>query len=357
MTRVLLVHPGHSYSTADVYTGVKAGLEANGVEVIEYRLDTILALMNTAFLAAEACGVLAEGSVGSRPGQINPSVFASSEVVAMALHRQPDAVLVVNGSHFEMHRAWLMQKLHKPGSTEETIPVACIGTEAPYQVEQEVLLARAYTHWFTTERCAVETITPNCANTQYLPHAFNPAVHFPGPADPDKERDVVFIGTGFLERQELFGGVDWEDINVELLGAAWNAQDDGNETPIDNAETAAWYRSAKIVLNHHRTSTYHGTGEHIPLGAAESLGPRAYEIAACKAFQLVDDSRPELHAVFGDSIATYRAGDSADLERQIRYWLDHPAERLARAEAQCQAVQAHTWHVRARQVVEALGLA
>ena len=48
---------------------------------------------------------------------------------------------------------------------------------------------------------------------------------------------------------------------------------------------------------------------------------------------------------FGDSATNlFRArGDSADLERQIRYWLAHPDERERRQAAQQEAVRPHTW--------------
>lgn len=34
-----MVQPGASYSTDDVYRGLKHGLESHGVEIIEYLLD------------------------------------------------------------------------------------------------------------------------------------------------------------------------------------------------------------------------------------------------------------------------------------------------------------------------------
>ena len=39
--RVMVVHPGASFSTADVYDGLIVGLRAHGVNLIEGRLDTI----------------------------------------------------------------------------------------------------------------------------------------------------------------------------------------------------------------------------------------------------------------------------------------------------------------------------
>jgi spore maturation protein CgeB len=130
-----------------------------------------------------------------------------------------------------------------------------------------------------------------------------------------------------------------------------------SEHPADvvpNTVTAAYYRATKVAINHHRTTTSHGSGQHIRPEDAESLGPRAYEIAACGAFQLMDDSRAEAKDVFGDALATYTAGSSASLEREVRWWLAHPDERQLWAAAQHECVKPHSWDTRARQVLERL---
>jgi spore maturation protein CgeB len=166
---------------------------------------------------------------------------------------------------------------------------------------------------------------------------------------------VFFVGTGFPERQALIGGVDWSGIDLKLAGTLW----DGNENNevllrrlMDNEQAAAHYRAAKINLNIHRTTAdYHG-GQHIPVGQAYSLGPRAYEIAACGGFQLMDDSREEARDVFGETLCTFQSGDSADLGRQIRYFLAHPGVREAIARGQHEAVLPHTWHARSARVLD-----
>src|SRR4030065_2583401 len=95
---------------------------------------------------------------------------------------------------------------------------------------------------------------------------------------------------------------------------------------VDNAELIKYYCGTKIALNHHRTIVGKDSrGEELHIDQAYSLGPRAYEIAACGAFQLCDDTRPELQEVFGDSVATYR--DGGDLRDKIAYYLSHDDER------------------------------
>ena len=342
--KVLCIAPGHLFATVDVFDGLCAGLRANGVEPVEYRFDRIARLFYGLIKGAENSGAIvpdADASAGEFARWLG-----ASDALAMALDHEVAAVIVVNGLLVPPERMVLMRKLG--------IPVACIGTEAPYQTDRELKVAPAYTHWFTNERREVWRFS-RLTHATYLPHAYNQERHVPGEPKSGYESDAVFVGSGFPERQRVIGGVDRTGIHLVLRGTLWDGKSQG-EDAISNDEACNWYRGAKIVLNHHRTSTYHAEDRHIPASYAESLGPRAYEVAACGAFQLCDDSRPEYGEIFGSAAITYRAGDSADLERLIRYYLAHDDERLALAAAQHEAVLPHSWQARAADVLNALAV-
>lgn len=347
MTRILVVAPGQSFSTIDCFHGLVAGLKANGVEVVIYDTHAHLQVLNALTRGAVMSGVVPPDQV--EDVQRFMMWLGAADAANLALDQEVDAVVVINGLLFAPDRAMLMQKLG--------IPVACFGTEAPYLLESEQQIAPAYTHWFTNERRCVNAF----ANGHYLAHAWNPEVHTPGAAEPDKAVDAVFVGGGYPERKQLLDGMG---IDIRRIGTLWHLDFDDpsvrrnsaalSEGAIPNTETTAWHRSARISLNIHRTLTYPETMGHIERGAAESLGPRAYEIPAVQGFMLCDDDRPEIFDVLGESAATFRAWNSADLERQLRYWLVHPDERERRAQAQYEAIQPHSWTVRARTVLETL---
>jgi spore maturation protein CgeB len=202
---------------------------------------------------------------------------------------------------------------------------------------------------------------PHTRYVEYLPMAYNPAVHTPGEAEADLASDVLFIGTGFPERKDLLNAVDWAGIDFKLMGGFWDTEGaiEGRATlnptgVVQNAESVRYYRSALVNLNLHRTTTIYGDTAHIAPGEAESLGPRAYELAACGAFQLIDDSRSELVDVFGDALPTFRAWDSGDLGRQVRHYLKRPDARARHVRAALEAVRPHTWHARAGQMLNTL---
>lgn len=337
--RVGVIHPGASFATHDVYSGVVAGLRALGAVVDEHRIDQILTWYDAAVSAGLAQGVFTPSVVDNRV--LNRHALSSAHITREILRDPPDAVLCVSGHAYHKDDVAILRRAG--------IRTAVLLTESPYFGALEMEIGSWYDAVFTNERKALGMFRL-LGDAHYLPHAYHPAVHTrEGPrADAC---DVVFIGSLFDERRALLAGVDWTGIHRVVRGMDLRT---GQADLVDNFDTAAHYRSAAISLNHHRTTTSHGSGQHIRPDEAESLGPRAYEIAACGGFQLMDDSRPERFAVFGEVCPTYRAGNSADLERQIRYYLARPAQRAAIAEAMWQAVQPHSWTARARQVLEVL---
>lgn len=346
---IYLIHPGANWSTHDVYVGMKAGFEACGCTVRPYLLNESLDFYAKLFDAAEAGGLVWDS--GARP---NLHGFASLKAANEVAYEQPDAVVAVSGHNLH---AVVPETARRVG-----VPAAVYCTESPYFGDFEHQFGRHYDAVFTNERLSVASFEAAYAGlgrrpvVRYLAHAYNPEVHTPGPPEPGYDADVFFVGSGFKERRLLFRGVDWEGIKFVTHGFLWDDNENPNALDVSkvlpNSEAARFYRTARISLNHHRTTTVVAAGAHISALEAASLGPRAYEIAACGGFQLMDDSRPEAFEVFGDSLATYKSHSPLDLERRIRWWLGHPDERERRAAAQREAVAPHSWASRAREVLE-----
>ncbi len=339
--RIVVVEPASSFSTADVADGLCAGLRAQGCEVLRYPLSDTLAVACTLHSLGLAHAPLVAA-------HFDPYKVASHMLTNWCYWKEPDAVIVVTGNCLPWQAVMTLKKMG--------FVTAMIATESPYiTTAREQHDAAIYDHVFTNERKAVPLFTRNPpARVHYLAHAYNPERHTAGPVEADLVCDAFFVGTAFDERKALFAGVDWSGIDFRLWGALWGGTASAEEITdlvLDNEYAVPYYRSARINLNHHRTTGTYGDGSQIAPGDAESLGPRAYEIAACGGFQLCDDSRAELDDVFQGTIPTYRAGDSADLEHQIRYWLAHEDRRRELAAMQHDAVQLHSWVHRARELL------
>lgn len=250
---------------------------------------------------------------------------AAQDLLARALRVEADWVLVVSGMY--MHPDWMIL-MERAG-----IKVSVLLTESPYDDRAQVSFVRHCKIAWTNERSSVPFLRQFNPNIGYLPHAYDPEVHNPTPK-PDQVvgfggHDVIFVGTGFIERQRILEAVDWTGIDLglygtyPLLGSRSRLRKYVKGGYVDNAVVAEMYRRSKIGLNLYRTSMGFGrNADHI--GHAESMNPRQLELAACGVFT-ISSFRQEIKDVFGAKGVTFSSAD--DLEPMIRHYLDHSEER------------------------------
>ncbi len=339
--RILLVHPGASTSTSDVYAGLYAGLKAMGHEVLEYPLDDRIS----------AAGGFLHWLWKRRKIEVDkPTVAqilyrAGAELLERALRVEPDVVLAVSAMYLHPDVLVLMRRAG--------LKVAVLLTESPYDEEKEARLLPFVQCAWTNERSTARRL-----GIHYLKHAWNPTVH--NAAAPVGEavpaHDVVFVGTNFAERVEILANTDWTGIDLGLYG---NWESLGSRHPlrkyirgrqIENAYAVELYRRAKIGLNLYRTSK--GFGKDAPrVTGAESMNPRAYELATLGCFT-ISDRRPEVEECFGDLVPTFRT--HRELRPLIDRWLADEAGRANIQAALPGAVAMETWIARAQQVTDNL---
>lgn len=362
--KLLLIHPGATWAIADVEAGLRHGLTVHGVDIVRYRLDTRL-MRSRKWLHANWRLARKTNPTIQKPTDADMVYHAGEGALAMALRHQVDAVLVVSSMLLHPDVIILMKRAG--------LRVFVLFTESPYDMEQEAKIAPLVDGCWTNERTVVEDFRTLNPNTWYLPHAWHPLRHRPvvkesqidagktyvaeleklKPATDVAAHDVVFVGTGFHERAKWFNAVDWTGIDLGLYGS-W---DDVGLSPaleqrvvadaVDNPATAGLYLRAKIGLNLYRKSK--GWGKLAPqIHTAESLNPRAYELAACGVFHL-SDARAEVTEVFGDLVPIFTSPD--DASRLIRQWLSDDVGR-ARIAAQLPACVAESsWVQRAACVI------
>jgi spore maturation protein CgeB len=340
--RVLLIHPGASWSTADVEAGLRYGLEAHGVEVIRYRLDTRIeraqGWLNFAYRKAKKTNPTVP-----KPTWADVCYQAGRDALGVALREQVDAVLIVSAMLLHPDVIVLMKRAG--------LFVTILLTESPYDLDDELKVAGLVDGCWTNERTSVEPLKAINPHSGYVPHSWHPERHVVGPHPNDDEvpaHDVVFVGTGFSERISFFNAIDWTGIDLGLYGV-WKdlglkpeleASIRGRE--VSNLMTAALYRRAKIGLNLYRSLA--GRGRTARRVWGESLNPRAYELAACGVFHC-SEYRAEVREVFGDLVPTFRT--PAEAAAIIRQWLPDEAGRQQIATALPASVAESSWVERA----------
>ncbi|MFQ5672110.1 MAG: glycosyltransferase [Nitrospinales bacterium] len=217
-------------------------------------------------------------------------------------------------------------------------------------------IAEAYDYFFTIQRNeffdALES--RGIKNYYYLPQACSPAVHSPLLLDEhDSQKfsaDISFMGAAYYNRLQAFPRLLEYDFKV--WGTGWDLQSavgqrvqNANER-VSTDDCVKIYNGAEINLNLH-SSTFH---ENVnPNG--DFVNPRTFEIAACGAFQLVDE-RSELHECFraGEEIVTFK--NLEDLKNKIGFFLENPNERKTiAARARKRVLSEHTFEHRLKEML------
>lgn len=342
--RVLVVGAGASFSIKDVETGYVHALQEAGVDVKFYALDHRITLahkwLNTLWKAKGK-------DPDERPSWSDSLYRAGIEALEMALRFNVDWVIVVSAMYLHPDVLIMMRRAG--------VRTAVLFTESPYDDPQQGRVAQLVDVCWTNERASVDYLRYFNPQIFYLRHAFDASRHTPiAEIDADTpSHDVVFVGSGFEERIDLLDAVDWEGIDFGLYGV-WTLLPSRHRLRkylrggvIDNEKAAALYRQSKIGLNLHRTSHEFARGaSHVQ--HAESMNPRAYELAACGVFQ-ISDYRPEVTETFEWTVPTFK--DAKDLRWQIVSALSYPLERKDKALQARQRVLPHTFAARAAQVL------
>jgi spore maturation protein CgeB len=343
--RILITSPGPMYSTFDVYAGYAKALRKLGHDVRAFEYHKRLRFYN---ICLSAWGQQEE-SLNVPPNA--SQILAAEQVVVEAVDCVPDVVLIVTAMSMHRRAFELLDRL--------CLPTALLLTESPYEDELQAKVVRkgGVDLTFTNERTSAEALEEATGvETIYLPHAYDPERHKPLDVGPGYQTDVFFHGTLWPKRKRLMNSLDGLPCCIKV-GGIWPHADNKKDAThninsvIDNADMAKWYSGTKVALNHHREFCMVGEeGErYLERGGAESLGPRAYEIAACGALQLCDDTRAELDDIFGDSVATY--ADADDLRSKVEYYLEHDLERQEMAREARERVRDCTFEARAESIL------
>jgi len=335
--RIMIVYPGTQHSTYDVARGYEKALRQLGHTVKSFDYHHYIKFYSVALDEWEQRNENYER-------RIDDAVKFSSERVAIeAVDFVPDVVLVVAGGAFHHRGYMLLYRLN--------VPIVLLLTESPYidDVQSRIVNQGRVSLVLTNDRNSISTLLDlTGVETRYIPHSFDPDTHHPGKSK--LQTDVFFHGTLWDERDALFSPLrDLDEYDIHISGyTLQDTVETQRKNLVDNDIVADYYRGCKIAINHHRTSRENGE-RHIGANEAYSLGPRAYEIAACGAFQLCDGTRPELFDVFRGSVPIYEGPQ--DLQEQIEFYLRDDTLRQSYAARAREYVQNCTFTDRAQNIV------
>lgn len=326
--KVLVVHPGPSFSVSDVHDGLVKGLKAAGADVGIINLDDRLNFYDGAHISRDGEYVKAL----SRDDSIR---MAAKGIETACYEWWPDIVIVVSG-FFIPPEIWgcLARRPH------HTI-LWC--TESPYEDDRQMVPAEYADTVIVNDPLNLEQFRTVNPRTWYMPHSYDPDRHKPGRPVKDLKSDFVFVGTGFPSRIEFFEQVDWSGLDARIGGNWTQVEEDSPLVPLlisertqclDNADAALLYRSTKVTANLYRKET----SEH---GDADgwAIGPREVELAACGSFFL-REARAEGDELF-PMLPTFST--PAEFSDLLRWWVHHPRERNSASVAARAAIADRTF--------------
>lgn len=354
--KIMVVAPGSIYSTYDTYTycldalkRVNGDAETNGFDfhnIIRYHTS-----------AREKIFEDTKIQFGS---EVTDIIRSGRELVSEIFFTAPDFVLVIDGSKFPpmiYHSIKRLQVIMKP-----KFILACHITESPYIDEVIDNYIKYFDVVFCNEKTDVARQDPtDSKHVYYLPHSYSRDVHTPIGRKSDDAHDVFFCGTIYPERAKIISETNWSGIDAKICGT-WALVEEGLEKTcfdhgvcfdevMPNSEVAKNYRSSKIVINFGRTYGWTPDYEEriTDITNSYSVGPRVIEAIACGAF-VISEYRPEIVALFGDSVPTFR--NAKELEELLRFYLDNPQLRKAKSEEAFKIVKPMSYDDRAEMIVE-----
>ena len=185
-------------------------------------------------------------------------------------------------------------------------------------------------------------------NVRYLPQCTDPDVHRPIELTEDERdeygADLSLIGSMYPYRRKFIE--EFLEFGPALWGRGWSKVTDRRILRHLRGGDIRGSRKAKAI-----SGSAISLNPHHPLNDIYGVNRRTYDIAACRGFQLAD-YKYDMDGILkvNDEIICYSSVD--ELKKLIRYYLDHPDERMVIARnAYQKVVREHTYDNRAGEIL------
>jgi spore maturation protein CgeB len=331
---------------ADVHNGWVEALRGLGEQVALYNLDSRLVFYDAALMETGQYDESGRPMIRKALTHTQAMDLAAERVLIGAYKFWPDVILIVSAFYIPDNMLEMMRgRGHK---------VVVLHTESPYQDEAQLARGRHASLNLLNDPVNIEAYRQLGVPALYVPHAYRPQLHCPGPADERLICDLSFVGTGYPSRIRFFEAMDLDGIDTLLAGNWMPLDDDSPLSPmlatekdecLDNEQTVDVYRSSKIGINLYR---HESEAEHT--GEGWAMGPREVEMAATGLCYL-RDPRGE-----GDEVLHMLPTFSGpqDASEKLRWWLAHEDARQKAAAAARESIADRTFENNAKALLREL---
>ncbi len=223
-------------------------------------------------------------------------------------------------------------------------------------------MIEGYDFWFVMQQagCVEAFKNAGASHVSYLPLAADPTIHqsieLTEQERVELEADVSFLGAGYRNRREILPALLEKEWSFKLWGNEWNNAGiltkvlQRNGARIDTPTSVKIFNGTRVNVNLH---SYAGEGFD---PAGDSVNPRAFELASCGAFQVIDH-RTLLPDLFDDAMMGV-VKTPEELVRAVRKYLHEPEQRQTMAEeSKKRVMMSHTYAHRMQTLLSTMGLA
>lgn len=278
------------------------------------------------------------GIVEAQVFELNIHNNWQSRLLRLMVKYNPEYVFTLHGCHMSSE---CVEKIKGLGAK-----IGIWFVDDPYDLDESKGWLFGYDYVFTNEeRCVSIYQKLGYKKSHNLALGVEEQFYYPEPVISKGFRnqyssDICFVGSPFPKRVELLQILHnhFPEKVIKVVGPYWQSiLPQGVEVVnhhVTPEEVRKYYSNAKIVLNIHR-----GYNEHLYLLQslnqdgiqALSLNNRTFDIAACEAFQLVDE-RKSLVKYYNLQSEIVAYANPSELVQKIRYYLMRPHEmkRIAR---------------------------
>ena len=245
---------------------------------------------------------------------------------------KPDLLFIYKGTYV---KAETIARIKRLGTTAINVyPDIGFSSQSPYL---EAAMAQ-YDAVFTTKSFRISYMKDKLGvqNVAFMPHAFDPEVHFPLPLEADERTryasDVAFIGTWSPKKGALLEHLRQRlpDIDLKIWGNQWERASPVLAGSLQGGsllgvEYTKGIQAAKIVLASLVESAADST-------QGDKTTSRTFEIPAVGSFMLHERTE-EAKSYFAEGSECDMFGSNDELVEKVRHYLSNDRERELIAEA------------------------
>lgn len=260
----------------------------------------------------------------------------------------PDIVFTLLGNHLPQKAIQYFKK--------RNIKLAIWLTEDPFYIDTSLLLLNNFDFIFTIDSEALKYYTAlGYTNVYHLPLATNIEVFKPNLKNPKYKSEVLFIGYPYPNRVKLIQFLlEKTPYHYTIIGQHWrnkllkkwknHRRIKIIEGWIPPQEVALYYNNASLILNPHRSHLFPQNKNKNKV-KNNTINNRAFDIAACQVFQIIEE-KPDLSSFFNkDEIVSYNSFE--DCLNKVSFYLnDTISKRVMVEKIHARVISQHTFHER-----------